>query len=116
MVASDASLSERMILPVPPKLDLGDRRAADDLVDAAGPDAVIDLAALSSVAESFKHPEATLNVNLVGTPHLLLALKQAGRAGRMVYVGTGDIYGMVDAADLPVAEIRAPAPRKPYMQ
>jgi GDP-4-dehydro-6-deoxy-D-mannose reductase len=114
MVASEASLSDWTILPISPELDLGDRRAADELVEATRPDAVIHLAALSSVAESFKHPEATLNVNLIGTLHLLQALKAAGFSGRMVYVGTGDIYGMVDEADLPVVETRAPAPRNPY--
>jgi GDP-4-dehydro-6-deoxy-D-mannose reductase len=32
----------------------------------------------------------------------------------MVFVGTGDVYGLVPEAELPIAETRPPAPRNPY--
>jgi GDP-4-dehydro-6-deoxy-D-mannose reductase len=114
MVASVASLREWRLIDVPTNLDLLDRAATDVLVGEGMPDAVIHLAAQSSVAESFKDPAATLNVNLMGTLHLLQALKQAGFRGRMLYVGTGDVYGTVDETALPVVETHAPAPRNPY--
>ena len=114
MVASEADLGDWHLLEVPADFDLRDRAWTDRLVGEWMPDAVIHLAAQSSVAESFKHPEATLNVNLIGTLHLLQALKATGFSGRMVYVGTGDIYGMVDEADLPVVEIAGAGPRSPY--
>lgn len=114
MVASDPQLSDWTILPVSPDLDLVDSRAADELVKMTKPEAVIHLAAQSSVAESFKSPEATLTVNLFGTLHLLQALKTVGFRGRVLYVGTGDVYGVVDEGTLPVVETQVPAPRNPY--
>jgi GDP-4-dehydro-6-deoxy-D-mannose reductase len=114
MVASDRDLGDWHLLEVPADFDLRDRARTDRLVGEWMPDAVIHLAAQSSVAESFKDPAATLKVNLIGTLHLLQALKQTGFAGRMVYVGTGDVYGMVGEADLPITESLLPAPRSPY--
>jgi GDP-4-dehydro-6-deoxy-D-mannose reductase len=114
MVAREDDLGDWHLLEVPVDFDLRDRAWTDRLVGEWMPDAVIHLAAQSSVAESFKDPEATLNINLIGTLHLLQALKQTGFSGRMVYVGTGDVYGMVDEADLPIAETLPPAPRSPY--
>jgi GDP-4-dehydro-6-deoxy-D-mannose reductase len=114
MVASDPQLSDYSILPVSPDLDLVDNRAADELVKMTEPDAVIHLAAQSSVAESFRSPEATLTVNLFGTLHLLQALKTARFRGRVLYVGTGDVYGVVDESALPVVETHLPTPRNPY--
>jgi GDP-4-dehydro-6-deoxy-D-mannose reductase len=46
--------------------------------------------------------------------HLLQALRGTGFSGRMLYVGTGDVYGSVPEDALPVAETRLPAPRNPY--
>ena len=38
----------------------------------------------------------------------------AGFSGRVIYVSTGDIYGLVDAHELPVAETHPVLPRNPY--
>lgn len=114
MVACDPQLSHWVVLPVSLSLDLTDSRAADELVRKAEPEAVIHLAAQSSVAESFRNPGATLTINLLGTLHLLQALKKVDFRGRVLYVGTGDIYGVVDEGDLPVVETQIPAPRNPY--
>ncbi len=99
---------------VPLSLDLRDAAATKHLVTEARPDAVLHLAAQSAVPDSFRDPETTLQVNLVGTLHLLQALSEAGFSGRFVYVGTGDVYGLVPASELPVAETRLPRPRNPY--
>jgi GDP-4-dehydro-6-deoxy-D-mannose reductase len=114
MVAADPALSEWQLTDVPVELDLRDTTQARDVVDAAAPDAVLHLAAISNVPESFRNPEATLAVNLLGTLHLLQALQRRRFAGPMVFVSTGDIYGLVPEAELPIAETRQPAPRNPY--
>ena len=95
-------------------LDLRDPAAARALVERSEPDVVIHLAAQSAVPESFRDPEATFQVNLLGTLHLLQALKQQHFSGRMVYVSSGDVYGQVSAAELPANEERVPRPRNPY--
>jgi GDP-4-dehydro-6-deoxy-D-mannose reductase len=78
------------------------------------PDAVIHLAAQSFVADAFRDPEHTLQVNLMGTLHLLQTLQRARFGGRILFVGTGDVYGSVEDHALPVSERQLPAPRNPY--
>jgi len=77
-------------------------------------DNVIHLAAQSSVAESFKRPRETFDVNFYGTLNLLECLKESGFRGRFLYVGTADVYGAVPDQLLPVREEVAPHPRNPY--
>jgi GDP-4-dehydro-6-deoxy-D-mannose reductase len=78
------------------------------------PDAVIHLAAQSSVALSHEDPLGTYRVNFEGTLHLLDALRQAEFRGRMLYVGSGDVYGAVAPDRLPVNEDAPLRPRNPY--
>jgi GDP-4-dehydro-6-deoxy-D-mannose reductase len=94
--------------------DLRDMVATTRLIESTRPDAVIHLAAQSAVPESFRDPETTFEINLVGTLHLLQALDAVGFRGRLLYVGTGEVYGLVPESELPVAETRVPRPRNPY--
>ncbi len=77
-------------------------------------DAVIHLAAQSSVPESFKNPHETFGINFMGTLNVLMALQSARFHGRMLYIGSGDIYGLLADKDLPVAEDRPLKPKNPY--
>lgn len=114
MVSSEPAFAGWQLADTPQALDLRDREAATALVAAAVPDAVLHLAAQSWVPEAVRDPEATLHINVLGTLHLLQALKQTGFRGRMVFVGTGDIYGRVPDSEMPISETRLPAPRNPY--
>ena len=78
------------------------------------PDAVLHLAGLTSVADSFTDPERYFDVNFHGTWNLLRSLRASGFAGRMVFVGSGDCYGAVDAGRLPISEELPLRPRNPY--
>ena len=102
------------IAAIDPALDLRDTEAARRLVEDARPDAVLHLAAQSAVPDAFRDPTTTIEVNVLGTLNLLQALRVHGFAGRLVYVGTGDVYGLVPEDELPVAETRLPRPRNPY--
>jgi len=95
-------------------LDLRDRDAVIADVTAAAPDAVLHLAAQSSVPASFEDPAGTFAVNLGGTLNLLEALRQSGFKGRFLYVSSGDVYGAVAEEALPVTEAHVAAPRNPY--
>jgi len=77
-------------------------------------DAVIHLAGQTFVPAAFNDPERTLQVNLLGTLHLLQALKRRGFAGTFLYVSSGDVYGQVAPEHLPIRETLAPQPRNPY--
>ncbi|MBD9634219.1 GDP-mannose 4,6-dehydratase [Pseudomonas sp. PDM19] len=78
------------------------------------PDAVIHLAGQTFVPEAFRDPARTLEVNVLGTLNLLQALKAGGFSGRFLYVSSGDVYGQVAEADLPIHEGLLPEPRNPY--
>lgn len=97
-----------------PQVDIRDKAALLACLRAFEPQAVLHLAALSFVPDSFRAPEATFEVNFLGTLRLLEALAETGFKGRFVFVGTGDAYGLVPAQALPITEERALRPRNPY--
>ncbi len=94
--------------------DLLDCASLDAWLHKDCPDAVIHLAGQTFVPEAFRDPQRTLEVNLLGTLNLLQALKRRGFSGTFLYVSSGDVYGQVAEADLPVVESLAPRPRNPY--
>src|SRR5437867_7118859 len=114
MVSRDPALRAWRVIDTPGARDLREPGAAAALVGSEPPDAVIHLAAQSWVPDAFRDPATTLQVNILGTLNVLHALQAAGFEGRMVYVGTGDVYGRVPEKALPVAESYLPVPRNPY--
>lgn len=100
--------------PASPAMNLLQPDTISEEVARTRPDAVIHLAAQSFVPESFRDPIKTFDVNFYGTYHLLAALRHTGFSGRVLYVSSGDIYGMVPEQDMPIRENRLPAPRSPY--
>ena len=95
-------------------VDLQNPKDVEDAVAAVQPEAVVHLAAQAFVPESFRDPLETYRVNFLGTYSLLCALKTIGFAGRMLYVSSGEVYGAVADADLPVREVLPPKPLNPY--
>jgi len=102
-----------VVATLDPQLDLRDRRLSDR-VKAIQADAVIHLAARTSVSESFRDPDGYFDVNFNGTLNLLRALRTANFRGRFLYVGSGDCYGAIQTAQLPVREDHPLRPRNPY--
>ena len=96
------------------EIDLRDARQWRDWLGEVRPEAVIHLGGQSNVVDAFADPRATLEVNTLGTLNLLLGLRAAGFAGRMLFVSSGDVYGLVDDDCLPVRETMPPRPRNPY--
>jgi GDP-4-dehydro-6-deoxy-D-mannose reductase len=90
-----------------------------DLLDAAGllrvmrdaaPDAVVNLAGLSHVGESWKRMGDYFRVNVIGTENVL-----AAAGGRPVVVASSaEVYGLVPESEQPIAEERQVDPRTPY--
>ncbi len=97
-----------------PDIDIRDRESLIACLLDFRPDRVIHLAAQSFVPESFRDPAKTFDINFNGTLRLLEALQATGFTGRMLFVGTGDVYGLVDTEDLPISETQAARPRNPY--
>ncbi len=101
------------LLPVPHRYDLLEPDSLGDLWPEL-PDAVIHLAGQTYVPEAFRDPARTLQINLLGTLNLLQALKARGFSGTFLYISSGDVYGQVAEAALPIHEELIPHPRNPY--
>ena len=92
--------------------DLLDLAALEGVVREADPDAVINLAGLSHVGESWDWWRMSnyFRVNVVGTENVVRAA--AGR--RVVTASSADVYGDVPRDEQPIAESRPVAPQTPY--
>lgn len=92
--------------------DLGDRAALERAVREADPDAVVHLAGLSHIGESWnwERMPGYFRVNVVGTENVLLAA--AGRP--VVIASSADVYGQVPKSEQPIPESRPVAPQTPY--
>jgi len=102
-------------ISVPPAdFELLEPSQVDRELARARPDAILHLAALSNVAQSFHDPESYFRVNLTGTLRLLEGVRRAGLSPRFRYVSSGDVYGEVPADEMPIGEGRVPHPRSPY--
>ena len=90
--------------------DLLDRAALERAVREAAPDAIVNLAGLSHVGESWKRMGDYFRANVLGTENLLAAA--AGR--RVVIASSAEVYGAVPEAEQPIAEDRPVDPQTPY--
>jgi GDP-mannose 4,6-dehydratase len=92
-------------------LDFGSVFAA---VKAARPDAIFHLAAHANVRTSFITPDAVLSNNILGTSHLLEAVRQLGLDPVLQICSTSEVYGQVDPKDVPIKEDAPLRPVSPY--
>ncbi|HGM5880554.1 TPA: GDP-mannose 4,6-dehydratase [Stenotrophomonas maltophilia] len=112
--AAQGVFGDVVVQALPRSVDLRDAASVAAAVLELKPDLVLHLAGQSFVPRSFDDPAETIEINLLGTLNLLLALRAAAFNGRMVYVSSGDVYGQVAEVDLPVDERTIPHPRSPY--
>jgi UDP-glucose 4-epimerase len=80
---------------------------------AEGFDGVLHFAALALVGESVEHPERYWHTNVVGSFHLLRAMREAGTK-RLVFSSTCATYGQPER--VPIAEDEPESPTNPYGQ
>ncbi len=106
--------TKNVFVAMPSDIDIRDEAALAQSLAKAKPDYVVHLAAQSFVPDSFKDPRATFDVNFYGTLNLLTALRANDFSGRMLFVGSGDMYGLVPEDEQPIGEDRALKPRNPY--
>lgn len=95
-------------------VELLDASRVTKAVAALKPDFVYHLAGQAYVGDSFANPRPTYEVNFFGTLNLIEALKACGFRGRMLFAGSGDVYGQVLESELPLREDRPLRPLNPY--
>ena len=97
-----------------PEVDITDPAKIAAAFQAADPEAVIHLAAQSSVARSFEDPLSTFRVNFLGTLNVLRAVSTATPQARVLMIGSADQYGGQQLGDPPLSETAPLAPKSPY--
>lgn len=97
------------------QVDIGDADAVRHALAESRPDLVFHLAAQASVAESWTDPAGTLAINAGGAVHLLEGLHTEGlHETRVVLIGSGEQYGVVQPEDNPIRESQPLLPVNPY--
>ncbi len=92
----------------------GDLRERDRVIRALKthkPDAVVHFAAASLVGESVRDPAFYVSNNVVGTLHLLEAMREAG-VDNIIVSSTCAVYGIPER--MPITEYTPVAPLNPY--
>ncbi len=77
-----------------PKLDLLNADQVDALIAKHKPDAVVNLAAISSVGASWKKPDLTISVNVNGTLNLLEAVRRHAPQAKTLLIGSAEEYAV----------------------
>lgn len=93
-------------------VDVTDAEAVAARVRDVQPAALVHLAALSSVAESWQAASTVWSVNVVGTVNVLDALARERPGARVVFASSGEVYGPQEV--VPTPEDAPLRPLSPY--
>jgi len=96
------------------ELDVTDPAALAAALEEIRPDALIHLAAQASVAVSRDAEELTFRVNVLGSLAVMEAFSQQAAGARIVWVGSGEVYGASQPGASPFDEQAPLRPRSAY--
>jgi GDP-4-dehydro-6-deoxy-D-mannose reductase len=95
--------------------DLTNKAQTEAIIKEQKPDFIFHLAALTSPAQSFKNPLATITDNVAMQINLLEAIKTYELMHtRILIISSADVYGVVSQSDLPIDEQTPFRPTNPY--
>ena len=87
------------------RLDIMKKDEISQILAETVPDVVYHLAAQSSVSVSWKRPQLTAEINVVGTINVLEALREAEKKDtRVLLIGSGEEYGYIREGACPLSE------------
>jgi GDP-4-dehydro-6-deoxy-D-mannose reductase len=96
------------------EVDIRHAEQIQSLIAREQPSDVVILAAITTLKESIENPRTTYDINFGGTLNVLIALRNLGFTGRLLFVSSSEVYGFINGADLPVDELRIMRPLNPY--
>lgn len=85
-------------------LDILDQKQVSQLLSELRPDAILHLAAQSSVGLSWKNPDLTIDVNIKGSIHVLDSIRTLDYTPRILLIGSGEEYGHILPTESPICE------------
>ena len=106
-----AHLGERIQLHT---ANITDEAGVNAALAASKPEWIFHLAAQAHVPAAWRDPAATLSTNVLGQLNVIRAMQAHAPAARLLVVSSSNVYGMVEAADLPVDESAPFRPADPY--
>lgn len=93
------------------KADLLNSKEVYDLVMDVQPSIIVNLAAISSVGLSWKIPQTTIQVNVVGSLNILEAAKDLNPMPKVMFIGSSEEY---DISNKPIDESTPLNANNPY--
>ncbi len=81
--------------------DILDAGSVERVVREVAPDMIVNLAAISSVGQSWNIPQTTVSVNVIGALNILEAAKCLENSPKILFVGSSEEY---EASDKPISE------------
>lgn len=85
-------------------LDILNKDNIFSLLKTVHPDAIIHLAAQSSVRLSWDQPDLTVDINIKGTLHILDSIRSLDYNPRLLLIGSGEEYGHIMPTESPLKE------------
>lgn len=95
-------------------MELNDPYGVESVVKSVRPDVVFHLAAQSFVGWSWDHPVETLQANVIGTVHLLEAVRKHVPGCYFQVASSSQVYGKVSELDMPMGKLTHFSPMNPY--
>lgn len=96
------------------KADVTNKAQLERIINEIQPDVLFHLAAQSSAYVSWKNPQLTMNINIIGLVNLLEVLKDSEKKCRLVLIGSSEEYGIVKEEENPISEQQPLRPGNPY--
>lgn len=96
------------------KINLLDAEKVDTLIKNTHPDGLINLAAFTSPAQSFKNPIECFHNNIDTQLALFESIRKYNESCRILAISSSEIYGSVRKQDLPINENTPHFPTSPY--
>lgn len=93
------------------EMNVLDFEQVKSVIDRHNPNYLINLAAISSVGASWKIPQTTIEVNVVGTLNILEALKENHKDCKVLLIGSSEEY---EISDKPLSETNMVNANNPY--
>lgn len=81
--------------------ELMDGNSVEKLIKDVAPDIVVNLAAISSVGQSWSIPQTTMMVNVIGALNIMEAVRKAEKKPKVLFVGSSEEYVV---SDVPLSE------------
>ncbi|MDE5582992.1 MAG: GDP-mannose 4,6-dehydratase [Ruminococcus sp.] len=95
-------------------LDIMEKSQITALLNKVQPDIIFHLASQSSVSVSWKKPQLTAEINIIGSLNVLESAREYGGKCRIILVGSGEEYGFIREGACSIKETESLNPANMY--